>query len=291
MENLVDKVAVVTGAAGGLGLAIARSLAKAGTHVMVADIQEEKAKEAAAEIENMGVRAAFAACDVSDRGSVEKLADQAWATFGNVDLIFNNAGVMSAIGPLIEGKEEDFRWIWEVNVLGVWNGCSVFGKRFIEQGRPAHIVNTGSEHSIAPAHPMAGFYTVTKHAILALSDILRMELPELVQVSILCPGLIATDLNQAGKHRPDRFGGPTSIAPEGASNANLADLGMGADIVADLAVEGVRRGDFYIVTHPHDRHYVVARYSELLTAFDKQAPGFEGDYKYDMRKIMADLMS
>jgi NAD(P)-dependent dehydrogenase (short-subunit alcohol dehydrogenase family) len=286
MKDLKEKVAVVTGGAGGIGLGIARALAGAGTHLIIADIQEDKAARAAAGLAETGVRTSAWACDVSDHESVERLADRAWSEYGGVDLIFNNAGVMSGLGPLVEAKEGDLRWLLEVNLIGVWNGCSVFGRRFLEQGGPAHIVNTGSEHSLCAAHPLAGFYTATKHAVLALSDVLRLELPEFIQVSILCCGLVATDIAGSMENRPDEFGGPEKLDPALAER-DVSRLGMDPDEVGQRTVDGVRRGDFYIVTHPHDIVYVEERNKEILAAFASQAPRYQGDDSYDVRKIMA----
>ena len=132
MKDLKDKVAVVTGCASGIGLGIAKALANAGTHIVVADIQEDKAEAAAAEIAKLGVKTSTFKCDVTDRSSVEKLAEHAWAEFGHVDIIVNNAGVMTEGCPLVDEKEADFRWLLDVNLIGEWNGCAVFGKRFIE---------------------------------------------------------------------------------------------------------------------------------------------------------------
>ena len=120
-----------------------------------------------------------------------------------------------------------------------------FGRRFVEQGTPAYILNTGSENSVGVPHTHAAFYTASKHAVLGFSDVLRRELPDFVGVSVLCPGMVETDLATAGRHRPERFGGPTSTNPwlslEG---------GMDPEAVGELAVDGMRRGDFMIMTHP-----------------------------------------
>ncbi len=289
MKDLKDKVGVVTGGASGIGFGIAGALADAGAHVVIADIRGEKAAQAAGELAKRGVRTSSVACDVSDRSAVERLADHAWSEFGHVDLIFNNAGIMSGVGPLIDAKEEDFRWHLEVNVLGVWHGCAVFGKRFQEQGTPAHIVNTGSEHSLYAAHPFGGCYTASKHAILALSDVLRLELPDFIQVSILCPGLVSTELVRSGEIRPDRFGGPEQI-DEAVAEGSALNLGMRPEDIGKRAIKGVLRGDFYIVTHPHNRPYIEDRYNEIRNAFETQAPPFEGDEQYDMRKVIEKML-
>ncbi len=290
MKDLKDKVAVVTGGSSGIGLGIARALAKEGTHVVVVGMNEDKGMRVAEELKGYGVRASSYVCDVSNRSAVEKLADYAWNEYGHVDLIFNNAGVSSGIGTVIEGKEEDFRWLLDVNLIGEWNGCSVFGKRFIEQGTPAHIVNTASENSFYPAAPLQGFYVATKHAILGLSDTLRMELPDYIGVSILCCGLVNTSLHRSSENRPERLGGPTE--PENVEGGEMVmQLGMDPDEIGRLTIEGVKRGDFYIVTHPHNRDYIEERYKEILDAFVAQAPRFEGDEKYDVRKIMEQFMA
>jgi NAD(P)-dependent dehydrogenase (short-subunit alcohol dehydrogenase family) len=292
MKDFKEKVAVVTGGASGIGLGIAKALAKAGAHIVVADIQEDKALQAATELAILRVHSSAFTCDVTDRSSVEKLADHAWTTFGHVDIIVNNAGVMTEGCPLVDGKESDFRWLLDVNLIGEWNGCSIFGKRFIEQGTEAHILNTASENSFYVAVPYSGFYVATKHAVLGMSDSLRMEMPEFVNVSILACGLVNTNLSSATEMKPERFGGPVIQDEETKkSGKQVMGLGMDPDEIGRLTVEGMQRGDFYIVTHPHNRDYIADRYEEILRAYDTYAPHFEGDEKYDVRKIMARMMS
>jgi NAD(P)-dependent dehydrogenase (short-subunit alcohol dehydrogenase family) len=249
--------------------------------VVVADIDRPAAESTAEELRSIGVRAVAQQCDVSDRTSVEQLADVSWREFGHVDLIVNNAGVLPPVGPLLGSSEADMHWVFGVNAFGVINGCIVFGNRFVDQGTPAHIVNTGSEHSLAMSHAYAGLYTGTKHAILGMSDVLRRELPAFVGVSVLCPGVVRTDLINSGRHRPDEFGGP--LPPLEVENPMAGPWGLSADEIGNRTLEGVRRGDFYIVTHPPVRAFVDERYAELAAAFDAQAPRFEGDEFLDTR--------
>ncbi len=269
MRDLKDKVAVVTGGASGIGLGIGRALAAEGAHVIVADVEEGPAGAAAEELAATGIRSLAVSCDVSDRTSVEALADRAWREFGRVDVLCNNAGV-GVFSPVADTPAKDLEWVFSVNILGVWNGCSVFVPRFRKGGGPAHILNTGSEHSLDIPFPGMGIYTATKHAVLALSDVMRRELEsDRIGVSILCPGAVRTEIWNAGRTRPERFGGPQR-SPEEFRNA-LAS-GMDPDEVGRLAVEGIRRGDFFILSHPQVRGIVEARYKELLAAFDAQAP-------------------
>ncbi|MFM2073307.1 MAG: hypothetical protein RLZZ623_3571 [Actinomycetota bacterium] len=270
-------VAVVTGAGSGIGRGIAAALCGAGARVVIADIELDKAIAAASELPDgraIGVR-----CDVTDRADVERLADASWAQFGGVDVLVNNAGVFPPLAKVLDVLETDARWVLEVNLLGVWNGCVAFGRRFVEQGTPAHIVNVGSENSLGVPHTMAGFYTASKHAVLGLSDVLRRELPHHIGVSVLCPGMVATALSDASRNRPERFGGPVT------SNRSAA-VGMDPDEVGRRTVEGIQRGDFYIVTHPPVVELVDERAAELHAAFAAQAPRFDGDEALSTRAMM-----
>ncbi len=267
MKDLKDKVAVVTGGASGIGRGIARAIAAEGCHVVVADVEEGPAKAAAEELSRRGVRSIAVASDVADRASVEALADRAWSELGAVHVLCNNAGVGQA-GPIVDCAPNDVAWVFSVNVFGVWNGCSVFAPRFRAQGGPAHILNTGSEHSLGIPFAGMGIYTASKHAVLALSDVLRRELePDGIGVSILCPGVVRTEIWNAGRNRPDRYGGKLQ-SPD--AFRNFLAAGMDPDEVGRLSVEAIRCGDFFVLSHPEVRGIVEARYRELLAAFDAQ---------------------
>ncbi len=282
-----DKVAVVTGGASGIGRAIGVALAEKGAHVIVADVEPGRAETVAKEIAALGVQSVGLACDVAKEESVEALAEAAWKRFGAVDLLFNNAGVSGGTW-LLESSAKDLRWLFEVNVFGVWYGCKAFGRRFKDQGTEAWIVNTGSEHSLGLPHIQAGFYTATKHAVLGLSDVLRSELPPYIGVSILCPGVVNTDFWNASRNRPAEHGGPAEAAKEIRA---IMERGKDALEIGRQAVAGVERGDFYIVTHPHARTYVEKRSAETLAAFAAQAPYREGEERYDVTTIALEVIA
>jgi NAD(P)-dependent dehydrogenase (short-subunit alcohol dehydrogenase family) len=279
MQDLKGRAAVVTGAGEGIGAAIARALAAEGVHVVVADIDERAAASVAAELKGTGVRSLAVPCDVADRRAVQNLADRAWDTFGHIDIVVNNAGVLPPIKRLVDIDERDARWVLEVNVLGVWNGCSVFGRRLIDQGTPAHIVNTGSENSLGMPHTGAGLYTASKHAVLGLSDVLRNELPDHIGVSVLCPGMVATRLSASTRNRPERHGGASTKVSAPLPGMDPAEVGR-------RAVEGIKSGDFYIVTHPPVIELAEERWSEIAAAFAAQAPRYEGDHALDTRAFI-----
>jgi NAD(P)-dependent dehydrogenase (short-subunit alcohol dehydrogenase family) len=280
MDDLQNRVAVITGAARGIGAAIGRALSSEGVHVVIADIDQEAAASTAASIAQTGVRAIGLNCDVSDVESVRAVADASWDEFGHVDIVVNNAGVFPPTMPAVDIEERNARWVLETNVLGVWHGCSVFGKRLIEQGSPAHIVNTGSENSVGVPHVGNALYTASKHAVLGFSDVLRRELPDFIGVSVLCPGMVATELSQSGFRRPPRFGGPFEPARGG------LQPGLDADEIGRRTVAGIKSGDFYIVTHPPVVELARERWEEIASAFAHQAPRFEGDEALDTREFI-----
>ena len=277
--EIAGKRAVVTGGGNGIGRGIALALAAEGCHVVVADIDELAAHVVAAQLAATGVQALAVRCDVTDRTDVERLADRAFQHFGHVDIAINNAGVFPPFRRAIAIEEQDARWVLEVNLMGAWYGCSAFGRRFTEQGTPAHILNTGSENSLGVPHTGAAFYTASKHALLGLSDVLRRELPDFIGVSILCPGMVATNLADSVRSRPQRFGGAAAHAATAGFGLDPADIGR-------AAVAGIKRGDFYIVTHPPVREIVAERAAEIQAAFDAQAPRYPGDESIDTRVIV-----
>lgn len=269
MQDLKDKVAVVTGAASGIGRGIARALAAEGCHVVVADVDAAGAAALATELTGRGVRSLAAPCDVTERAALETLAERAWSTFGHVDVLCNNAGVGSLV-PVADAPLRDVEWTFAVNVFGVLHGSAVFVPRFRAAGRPAHVLNTGSEHSLGVPFPGMGIYTATKHAVLGLSDVMRRELAaDDIGVSVLCPAVVRTEIWNAGRNRGARFGGPVE-SPEHLKQFMAA--GMDPDDVGRLAVAGIRRNEFIILTHPEVRAVADERCRTVLGAFDAQFP-------------------
>ena len=286
--ELSGKSAVVTGGGNGIGRALCLALAGEGVNVAVADIDADAARSVADEVERTGAGAIGVATDVSTEASVAALADRAWRTFGEVDILVNNAGVIHPTARLAETTAADFDWVFSVNVRGAMNGIRTFVPRFVASGRDSRVVCTASEHALGVPHVGGGLYTASKHALLGLADVLRREVPAHVKVSVLCPGIVASTLWRAAERRPDAFGGAES-APE-AAGAFMQHIGMPAGEVAAQAVAGIRKGEFYIVTHPHAVGIAQARWAELEAAFATQAPRRDGDGKYDLEPVMRQLM-
>jgi NAD(P)-dependent dehydrogenase (short-subunit alcohol dehydrogenase family) len=192
VRELKDRVAVMTGAGGGIGRALAHEFAKAGTHLALSDVDEARLEETAREVEALGRRACRIVTDVRDLASVERLLERTLSELGACHLAFNNAGVFHA-APLLDAPASEWERVVNTNLWGVIHGCRVFGAHFVEQGE-GHIVNTASAAGLFPIPGMSS-YSTTKFAIVALSEQLRWELAaDGVGVTVLCPGVVKTDI-------------------------------------------------------------------------------------------------
>ena len=262
MQDFEGKVAVITGGASGIGLGLARKAASEGMHLVLADIEQGALEAAAAELRAGGAEVLPVRTDVSQLADVEALAQQAFAHFGGVHLLCNNAGVGSTVaGSVLAGTIANWQWLLGVNLWGTIHGVHVFAPLLLEQNEAAHIVNTASIAGLFAGH--LGIYTVTKHAIVALSETLYEELSRMeteVQAHVLCPGTVATALTGARRNRP------AAIAQEPderdieipgrrewiAGHSTNIDNGMEPALVAEHVFAALREGRFYIYTHPWD---------------------------------------
>ena len=280
--DLNTKRAVVTGAASGIGKAIAELLAASGAKVVLADIDLAKVGAIAASLDGaIAVR-----CDVSDHASVEVLAAQAQAVLGGIDLVFANAGTILN-GPLIKATPEEFDWLMGVNLRGAWSSLTVFARALLAQDEGGRICVTASEHSLGLQHTGAGIYTASKQAVLALADVLRAELPDKVGISVFCPGIVATGLGDAV--RPAHLKQPHER--QRAVAKAVQAHGMTSDSVAQAAIEGTLRGDFLIVTHPHSFRAAQNRFAQIEAAFAAQAPWSEESERFDVNRIVAEVLA
>ena len=268
MEQLEGRTAVVTGGGSGIGEGIGGACAAAGMRVAVADIEREQAERVAHALRETGAEAIAVQTDVTDRASVDALADEAYDAFGAVHLLCNNAGVIS-VGPIAETTPEDWQWLFGVNVFGVVHGVQAFVLRMQAQGGEAHIVNTGSMSSISTTRAVAvGTYCATKHAVLGLSETLRGELAgDGIGVSILCPGGVATQLFAADRNLPEELRG--RVTPPVRERREVERMDPRA--VGDRVLEAVRANRFWIITHPERRDTIAKRAAGLLAAFDDAA--------------------
>lgn len=273
MRDLAGKAAVVTGGGSGIGRALVMALAAEGTHVVVADIDERAAGSVAREAEASGVRSLAVVTDVTDAASVNALADRAYAEFGAVDILCNNAGVL-LFGSLTETVPEDWQWVFAVNVMGVVHGILSFVPRMTAQGRPAHIVNTASVAALGGGKD-GGVYSASKNAVLAISESLRLELEEQgIGVTALCPASIRSRILDAQRNRPASMG-RRAAEPFGTD----VEFGIDAMHVGRRAVQAIRDNELYVFVMPEGwagrtRDAARARSDAILNAIGNgEVPG------------------
>ena len=267
MEELSGKVAVVTGAASGIGLAMVEAFVAEGMKVVMADIEADALAKAAAELPE-GTEALTVVCDVSVAAEVDALRDAAVERFGSAHVICNNAGV-SAGGPLWLASDDEWDWVLGVNLRGVISGVRAFTPLFIEQGE-GHIVNTASMAGLVSA-PLMGVYNVSKHGVVTLSETLAAELEmvgaEGVGVSVLCPGWVRTRIHEAARNRPEG-GEPTSVETMDESLrefiAGVIAAGLDPADVAAMVVHAIKTRSFYVLTHPDWAHFVSERTDRIV---------------------------
>lgn len=249
-------VAVITGAAGGFGREFARLGAARGLKLVLADIDAAGLAAVVDELSAAGAEVVGERVDVGKAPDIERLADLAFARHGQVNLLFNNAGV--ATGGLVwEHGVKDWEWVLGVNVWSVIHGIRSFVPRMLAQDGPGHVVNTASVAGLL-SPPLMGVYNVSKHAVVALAESLYQDMRGLERrlgVSVLCPAFVPTGINESGRNRPaelDDGSEPTeSMKALKASLDHAVRSGrLGADDVARLTFEAIEADRFYIVTHP-----------------------------------------
>jgi NAD(P)-dependent dehydrogenase (short-subunit alcohol dehydrogenase family) len=275
MKDLRGKVAAVTGAASGIGRALALAFAREGMHVALADLDERGLAPVREQIEAFGMKAFSMAVDVSHAVQVEDFARRAVEALGGVHLVCNNAGV-SPLGAVWENTLADWRWILGVNLWGVIHGVRAFTPRLIAQGE-GHIVNTASVAGLI-SPPGMGAYNVTKHAVVALSETLYHDLRERgskVGVSVLCPAYVPTGIADSERSRPAEHANPPAAAsPElEAKRAMLRKAVMSgkisAETVAHATLAAVKEERFYVLTHARIKGAIRARMEDIL---EERAP-------------------
>jgi len=261
---------VVTGAGSGIGRGIARAFASEGAHVVVADICRQDAEAVALQLErDYDTRALPFVCDVAELEAVEALAAFSLRELDTINVLCNNAGV-GRTGRIDQTRPSDFEWIFAVNVTGVYNGVRAFAphlKATAEAGGFAHVLNTASEHALGlPATGPMSVYTASKHAVLGMTEAMRRDFaPANVGVSLLCPGPVDTGVWDCARNRQPRYGGARSAPAEFATVLQDAQK---PDETGRIALDGVLRGDFYILSHPEVRGFVRKRCDELMRALD-----------------------
>ena len=278
MKDFKDKVAVITGAASGIGRALADRCVQEGMKAVLADVEAEPLAKAEASLKASGATVLAVQTDVSQVRDVEALAQKTMEAFGAVHVLCNNAGVGTE-AAVWESTLAEWEWIVGVNLWGVVHGVRVFVPLMLAQDAECHIVNTASTAGLISG-PGLGAYKVTKHGVVTLSETLHHELAERgakVKVSVLCPGIVNTRIMESARNRPGDLPptGPRGPASEERWEAlrRLVPAGMPAAQVADAVFEALRKDRFYILTHPEGKEAVRTRMEDILQERNPTPPG------------------
>jgi NAD(P)-dependent dehydrogenase (short-subunit alcohol dehydrogenase family) len=274
MEQLLGRTAVITGAASGIGLAMAIRFAQAGMNVVLGDIEEPALSEALAAVRAAGAEAISHLVDVTKLTDVESLRDAALARFGAVHVVCNNAGIAGPFGKTAwELSDKDWQWVIGVDLWGPIHGVRVFAPLLIEQGE-GHIVNTASLAGLTTGTVVPTSYHVAKHGVVALSECLFGDLAKRapgVGVTVLCPGFVKTRINENNRNRPEDFT-PILGAGEAPTSRQVRDVmkeltavnGLEPTQVADMVHDAVINRQFYIHTDPDAMQFIQARHQAII---------------------------
>jgi NAD(P)-dependent dehydrogenase (short-subunit alcohol dehydrogenase family) len=277
MHELQGRTAFVTGGASGIGLALGRAFAQSGLNVMLADIEIAVLDRAVNNLRDLGRSVRGVKCDVADPDSVEQAANAAFDAFGKVHILCNNAGV-AAGGGIDLISLDNWRWVIDVNLMGVVYGIKSFLPRMLAHGEGGHIVNTASMAGMING---MGFspYAASKYAVVSMSEGLALQLrPHGIGVSVLCPHFVRTAIGDSGRNRPERYGKARPLDPASPAAELVAELarrieaGLDPTDVAARVLAAIRNDDLYIFTHPNMREMVDVRFAAIQAAMDKVKP-------------------
>jgi len=279
MQDFEGKVAVVTGAASGMGRAFAERFAAEGMKVVLADVEEPVLETVVLELQHREYDVLGVYTDVSKQESVENLARRTIEAYGKVHVVCNNAGVGGERGMIWEETQKAWDYMMGVNFWGVVHGIRAFVPRMLEHGEEGHIVNTAS---IAGLGPGWGIYGVTKHAVVAMTEWLSQNLQMVdarINASVLCPSGVATNITSTWRNRPEDLIEDASTPPS-AQEARLkryrqrmteaVAAGKQPPEIAEIVLDAIKNNDFYILTHPEQEEWRVRTRAEQIIA--RKAP-------------------
>ena len=253
MQDFKGKTAVITGGASGIGFGMAEVFAEEQMNIVLADIEASALEAAVGRLESRQVSVKGVVTDTMRRESIANALAEATATFGNVHLLCNNAGVAGGQGLTWETPDEDWRWVLGVNFWGVLYGIQTFVPHMLEHGEAAHIVSTAS---LAGLIAGGGPYGVSKHGVLSLSEGLQRDLRLVganIGASVLCPGFVNTNIMTSERNRPDDLPAqPTEVGQESGMPGLVALLANGKQPreIGEIVLASIKADEFYILPHP-----------------------------------------
>ncbi|MSP41836.1 MAG: SDR family NAD(P)-dependent oxidoreductase [Alphaproteobacteria bacterium] len=275
MKDVKGKVAFITGGASGMGLGMARAFSDAGMKIMIADIEAGPAQRAVDELKARGHDAACLQVDVTNLEAMQAAAKKTVGHFGKVHVLCNNAGI--AVGGKSEtASMRNWHWVMDVNLWGVVHGLQAFVPLILAHGEGGHVVNTASMAGIYGVRG-TGPYNASKFAVVGMTETMMAEHRKSgLGVSLLCPGVVNTNLSSSVRNRPEQYGGAVT-GEKGATIGSLA-AGLNPDIVGKLVLEAILDDQPYIFTDPALRNLVELRNKRLMAGYDwaDKAKALEG---------------
>jgi NAD(P)-dependent dehydrogenase (short-subunit alcohol dehydrogenase family) len=268
VDDFTNKVAVVTGAASGIGKALAQRFAAEGMRLALGDIEREPLLEFADELRAKGVHVLSERVDVSKAEDLGRLASRTYEEFGAAHVLCNNAGILPPGAPVWREPLSNWHWTLSVNFFGVLHGVQAFAPRMLQANQEAHIVNTASLAGLT-TRPLMSAYNVSKHAVVALSECLSAELQlttDKIHVSVLCPAFSRTRLAESARNKP------TGVPADPAASFGFYDAlkqiveeGTPPEEIADATMKAIRAKQFWILTHPHLDYGIRERFESMLS--------------------------
>jgi NAD(P)-dependent dehydrogenase (short-subunit alcohol dehydrogenase family) len=272
VDGFQGRATVITGGANGIGFATAREFARRGARVMLSDIDQSALDNAVATLRADGVDAHGVVCDVRKLDDVGHLADEAFRVFGDVHVVFNNAGIAYA-GPIVETSHDDWRFVIDVDLWGPIHGVEAFLPRLIAQGGQSHIVFTSSFAGLIPNVGL-GPYCVAKYGVVALAETLAREVrPNGIGVSVLCPMIVETNLLANTERVRSADYGPASSAAQTVqelASDTADDSVLNVEDVARLTADAILANRLYVLPHRAARDSIQRRFERIDRTFDDQ---------------------
>ncbi len=266
MKTFQSKVALITGGSSGIGQGLARALAAEGAKLAIAGTSQARLDAAVADLRGCGAEVIGVVLDVTDPAAWTRGVDQVEASLGPIDILALNAGAQSGRAPIEAGSIEEWRWVWDVNVNGVYLGLRALLPRMKARGAEGHVLITASIGALTP-RPLAAAYAASKAGALAIAEAVRLELANTaIGISVLCPALVRTAFDETSRrHSPDAT--PETYAYMRA----VIDSGMDPLKVGAFVLRAIREGRFYIFTHPGFKPIVSQHFEDILAGFQDSA--------------------
>ncbi len=274
MSQFSGKTAVISGGAEGIGLGIARAMGQQGMNVVLGDIDAKQLEIAKTALESEDINVLAVQMDVTQLAQWQNLADQAIECFGKIHMLVNNAGVGSNPGPIEKTDDKDWRWVLDVNLMGVLYGTQTMVPLMKLHGEKSWLINVASMAGMMGV-PTAGAYTATKVAVVGMSESWYAELkPHNIQVSVLCPAFVKTRINLSTRNKPselksekERDLDAANTSPAAMHLQKVIDEGLSPSVVGERVVEAVSNNELYIFTHPNYRKVLQKRFKAIDDAF------------------------